>query len=98
MQKVRRDVLKKKVEAGLMEAKCEYHMTDDYLLDNANGFGKTGWIPARLQQNFDDFVTDQMNLKAHDFKSKVGTAYKNSDGTITFIVHSNLAYTLREKA
>jgi len=43
----------------------------------------------------DDFVTGQMNLDDHDFEGKPGRAWRNPDGTITLIVHSNLAYEMR---
>jgi hypothetical protein len=93
------------VERGELEARCNYHMTDDYALDAANDFGKTGWIPVRIRHpkyegNFvtdDDFVEGQINLTRWDFKTKTGTAYYNTDGTINLCVHGNLNYTLRKK-
>lgn len=45
---VKRNWLVKQIEAGKVEAKCTHYMTDDYAYDNANGFGKTGWMPARI--------------------------------------------------
>jgi hypothetical protein len=97
MQTVNRGSLMKKVAAGLVEAKCNFSLTDDYRLDDQNEFGVTGWMPARLSSGYGDFVQGQMNLKQHDFTSKSGRAYKNDDGTITLIVHSNECYTLRIK-
>jgi len=38
----------KQVEAGKVEAKCDFHLTDDYAFDNATGFGKTEWMKARI--------------------------------------------------
>ena len=46
---IRRDWLKRQIEAGKIEVKCNYHMTDDYAFDNANDFGKTDWMPARMR-------------------------------------------------
>lgn len=90
---VRRDWLKRQVEAGNIEAKCNYSLTDDYAFDNATGFGKTGWIPARIRNpkfgmvlvnNFkmercidSDHVQGQMNFNPSDFKGKSGWAYRN---------------------
>ena len=45
---IRRDWLKKQIEAGKVEAKCNFHYTDDYAFDNAYGFGKTEWMPAHI--------------------------------------------------
>ncbi len=47
---VRRDWLKKQVEAGKVEAKCDMRLTDDYAFDSAYGFGKTDWMPARISK------------------------------------------------
>lgn len=46
---VRRDWLRKQVEAEKMECRCDGHYTDDYLLDAAGNFGKTEWKPARIR-------------------------------------------------
>lgn len=48
MKTIKRNWLKKQIELGKIEAKCNYHMTDDYAWDNANNFGKTDWMKARL--------------------------------------------------
>jgi len=77
---VRRDVLRRKVQKGLMEAKT-----------------KSGeWIPA-IFTGTDMFIQGMMNLSERDFKSGVGTAWENSDGTITLYIHSNSSITLRNK-
>lgn len=46
---VKRNWLLKQIEAGKVEAKCTHYMTDDYAFDNANKFGATGWMPARIK-------------------------------------------------
>lgn len=97
IKKIRRDVLKRKIEKGLMEAKCDYSYTDDYIFDNATGFGKTGWMDARVSKGRKDFVQGKMNFNDWDFSTKTGTAWINEDGTIDLIIHQNLSYTLREK-
>lgn len=45
---VKRNWLVKQIEAGKVEAKCTHYLTDDYAFDNANKFGATGWMPARI--------------------------------------------------
>lgn len=109
---IRRDWLKKQIDKGVVQAKCDIHLTDDYAFDNAAGFGKTGWMTARISRptwttitlpngierdviDDHDFVDGQMNLHEHDFAGKSGSAYRNTDGTITLRVHSNLIYSLR---
>lgn len=47
---VRRDWIKKQIELGNIEAKCDYIYTDDYAYDNAYNFGKTDWMPARISR------------------------------------------------
>jgi len=47
---IRRDTLMKMIDAGKIEAKCDISLTDDYAFDNANGFGKTGWLKARISR------------------------------------------------
>jgi len=48
MKTIRRDWLKKQIEKGNVEAKCNYIMTDDYAFDDAYNCQRTGWKPARI--------------------------------------------------
>ena len=50
MKTVNRAWLKRQIDAGRVEAKCSHHLTDDYAFDNANNFGKTDWMPARIRR------------------------------------------------
>lgn len=47
---IRRDWLMKQIDKGVVRAKCDMHLTDDYACDNASGFGKTGWMAARISR------------------------------------------------
>jgi len=47
---VNRGWLRKQIEAGNVEVKCNYSLTDDYAWDNANNGGKTDWMPARIRR------------------------------------------------
>lgn len=92
MKTVNRGWLKKKVEKGEVEAKCNYR--HDPQFDNIE-YGSDRWIPARLSRCHGDFMEGEMNFKEWDFRSKSGCAWKNPDGTITLIIHSNSSYELR---
>lgn len=105
---IRRSSLLKLVESGVMEAKCNFHYTDDYAWDNANNHGRTDWLQARIRKvvhnditgrDERDFIQGQMNFDESDFDGiyRTGGARMNDDGTISFSIHSNLNYTLRVK-
>jgi hypothetical protein len=110
---VNRVWLKRQVIAGLIEAKCNYHFTDDYAYDNASGFGKTTWLPARVshptykdvgelghERNIlddHDFIEGFMNFTEWDFKTKSGAAWWDNETEINFIIHSNHSFTMRFK-
>ena len=49
MKTIRRDWLRKQIEAGKVTGRCEMHLTDDYAFDNATGCGKTGIMPVRIR-------------------------------------------------
>jgi hypothetical protein len=107
---VRRDMLLRRLRAGRLVVKCNYHLTDDYAFDNAVGFGKSGWLVARekkwvtdhvdengWERGHWDFVEGMMNLGESDFEGSCGRAYRANDGDPNFVnlyVHSNLSYSL----
>ena len=93
-KKPRRDWLKRRIEAGLMEARCKYHYTDDYAFDNAYNFGITDWLPARIKD--DEHKTGFINFSESDFKYKSGGCRLDGD-VISFHIHSNLLYEIRFK-
>lgn len=111
MKTIRRDSLKKQIEAGKLEAKCTMHLTDDYKFDDANKFGKTEWKPARMRKpEFAQYThangavtyyskNDDMKEGFMNFMehdfSDGVKAYWNDQGTITLRVHSNEWYELR---
>lgn len=54
---VRRDWIKRQIENGNIEVKCNYILTDDYAWDNAVDFGKTGWMPARISNpKYEEYI------------------------------------------
>ena len=94
-------MLLRRAKEGKLEAKCEYHYTDDYAYDAATDFGKTDWMPLNIvsrDENGKNIWKDNfINLLESDFQSPCGRAYSREDGTITFKVHSNLSYQVRIK-
>lgn len=46
---IKRNWLKKQIELGKVEAKCEHHLTDDYRFDDSVNFGKTDWMQCRIR-------------------------------------------------
>jgi hypothetical protein len=110
---VRRNWLKKQVNAGKVEARCTISLTDDYAFDNANDFGKTGWLPARIRHpEFTEYQTPGgwMNTRCSNDDHQPG--YMNLDehdfvsrsggaytkgDVIVLYVHSNLYYEMRIK-
>lgn len=95
-KRVNRKKLMADIMAGLYEAKCDYRYTDDYAFDDAYGFGKTDFMPARVG----NFETGYCSFREDYFRSlKEYGAYLsfNADGSISLSPHSNLSYTLRLK-
>jgi len=90
---VNRGWLKKQVQAGKMEIKCQYHYTDDYAHDAAVGYGKTDWMDAT------DYFNDGCGINWY-FGTQSGGAWWSDDAKteITLLIHSNLSYRLRMKA
>lgn len=86
--------LRRRVQAGVVEAKCDFRFSDDYAYDNAIKFGKTDWLPARFSTGYGDFIEGQMNLHSDDFTCKCGRAWWNEDSTIT-LYKGYESYTLR---
>ena len=62
MKTIRRNWLKKQIELGKVEAKCNYKFTDDYAFDNAYNNQKTGWLPARISNPVYGEVTLQNGI------------------------------------
>lgn len=98
---VNRGWLKKQIEKGNVEAKCNHRMTDDYAFDNATGFGATEWAPARYitnkhqgEEQYDKSITliDDFNLRSNS-----GCAYQTDDGILHLVVYSGYSFDLRIK-
>ncbi len=92
--------LKNLVKKGLIEAKCDFHLTDDYAFDSAYNFGKDeNWLPVEHVEDLRDGKNGFISLSDWDFGTKSGGLYRNGgeSSCYTFYIHSNLSYTLRIK-
>jgi hypothetical protein len=91
MKTIRRDRLRRLVEAGRVETVETYHYDDMMDEHRTRKPMPVAIKPAdwRDRQEGIRYLTD------HDFTANSGCAWMNPDGTITLIVHSSSNYTLR---
>ena len=77
---VNRGWLRKQIELGNVEVKCDYSYTDDYAYDNASGFGKTGWMPARIRHpEFEEYTSQVGNTQHRCVDDDRKDGYMNRD-------------------
>ena len=81
---IRRDWLKKQIEKGNIEIKCNGIYTDDYAYDYETNCQRSDWQLANIN-----------NFEAHDFKYETGYAYMHEDGTIRWTMLANHYYECR---
>lgn len=93
--------LRNLIKKGLIEARCKYRYTDDYAYDSASNYGKTGWKKAYLKSQIsedtqvDGIIFDDSGDCYDDFKTSTGGLWKNGNGEYSFLIHSNLSYSIR---
>jgi len=100
--------LKNQILKGNIEAKCDYHYSDDYAWDAAVNFNKTDWLPCRITQPHTDPETGRwtndhrsgyINFCESDFRG-YGRAWADTDrgknGPIS-LYFGYRSYTLRLK-
>ena len=91
---MRRDRLKRLVEAGRIEMVESYHFDDMMGTEQHQGQAiPVAMRPAEVRDRKEGICY----LFASDFTSQSGSAYQEDNGTITLYVHSNCNYTLRIK-
>jgi len=94
LKTIRRDKLKRDILKGKYVAKCSYSFSDDarydYMSDENTAFKEIHLVSEGKR----DY--DKINLYESDFDSQVGRAWENADGSVSFVVHSNLAYDLKK--
>lgn len=91
--------LKRLIAAGLIEARCAYRYTDDYVYDNATNFGETDYLPARLHVKGEKWPPDGfITFDDYDFRTCGYLSKKPTEGGVyNFSIHSNLLYYVRFK-
>ena len=94
LKTVRRDWLLRKINAGLVEGKCNYRYSDDYAWDAQTNFGKTDRLPVVVHNTGRTFDSCKLNLLSCYFGFSSGRAWRNEDGSITFVPLSGTSYTL----
>jgi hypothetical protein len=90
MKKIRRDVLKRKVEKGLMLARTEYSYDGRCVTQDSE------WIPARLSQGYGDFKEGFYNLRGYQFEMKSGYATVDENRIISMHITQNHYVQLKE--
>jgi len=91
--------LRNLVKKGLIEAKCDFHYTDNYAYDNASNFGKDeDWGQTEYVEDLRNGTHGIISFSDHDFTGPSGGLRRINDGPYyTFYIHSNLYYTVRIK-
>ena len=88
---IRRDVVRKLVEQGKLEA-IETYNFDDMLGESRTHHA----MPVAMRpERFQDCKEGVCYMDSFDFKTKSGSAYENADGTIHLRVHSNCSFDFR---
>ncbi len=93
MSAFRRDKLRRLVEAGKMQVIGTYHFDDQFGTSGGKKLMECGIMP----EDRDTRIPGVCYLFPSDFKSSAGCCWKNPNGTITLIVHSNSNYDFQLK-
>jgi hypothetical protein len=81
---INRGWLRRRIEAGEVEAKCDYQYSDDYAWDAATDFRKTDWMPARVRPDGELYSAAPSGFTTFDpsdFRG-FGSCWKEPDGTM----------------
>ena len=81
-----------RIKQGKILVKCDFHLTDDYSLDNANKFGKMDNFKLAYFGDYNTYREGQ--VKFYDDKF---TCYGDKSGEFTIKVHSNLVFAAKLK-
>lgn len=95
MKTIRRDKLKRLAEADKLVVVDAYEFDDMLGASRVKEETKVRMAP---KDGGERYLPGHITLDESDFKSSVGRAWENPNGTITLIVHSNLNYTFKVKS
>lgn len=92
---VNRGWLKRRILEGSVEAKCDGVYTDDYAFDAATDFQRTGWLRARIEDDYSKRQYDggEIYFTNSDFRGH-GHAWRDANGHIS-LSFGYKSYTLR---
>lgn len=93
MKTIRRDMLRKLVEAGQVQVVETYHYDDMSGSERTEKVMECGIMPEDRNQRKEGICY----LFPSDFKTGSGACWQNEDGTIHLHVHGNSSYTFRLK-
>lgn len=89
---IRRDVLMRKVQKGLMLARTEYAYDGRSITQDKE------WIPARLSSGYGDFKEGFYNLREYQFEMRSGYAVVDEKGIISMCITQNHYVQFKEVA
>lgn len=90
---VNRGWLLRRILEGKVIAKCDGVYTDDYAFDAAYNFQKTGWLPARIEDDYGQRQENYLYFRRDEFRG-YGYAWRRPDGDIT-LSFGYRSYTMR---
>lgn len=91
---VNRGWLMRRILEGKVMAKCDGIYTDDYAFDAAYDFQKTGWLKAKIEDDYRKRKGNFLYFRHDDFRG-YGHAWRESDGNIILSFGNYKSYTLR---
>lgn len=95
METVNRGWLKRMAAQGRLEMVASYHY--DEMSGTSRSQGVSIPVVYPRPERWEDRQEGIIYLGDWDLKTKSGRAWRNQDGTITLVVHSNCDYTFRVK-
>ena len=90
---VNRGWLMRRILEGKVMAKCNGIYTDDYAFDAAYDFQKTGWLKAKIEDDYSQRKGKFLYFRRDEFRG-YGHAWRQPDGDIT-LSFGYRSYTMR---
>lgn len=93
---VNRGWLMRRILEGKVIAKCDGIYTDDYVFDVAYDFQKTGWLKAKIVDDYSQRKGNFIYFRRDDFRG-YGYAWREANGNIILSFGNYSSYTMRVK-
>ena len=91
---VNRGWLMRRILEGKVMAKCDGSYTDDYAFDAAYNFRETGWLKAKIEDDYSKRKGKFLYFRHDDFRG-YGHAWRRPNGNIILSFGNYSSYTLR---